>query len=698
MAESYSVKAVLSAQDSGFSSVMKGASSSLSNLKSTITSGLGFGILMGVGQQAFSAITSSMTSMFSEMSENKAAWSTFQGNMQMIGNSKSEITSIKKELQDFSNKSIYNAADMASAYSQLEAVGTKNTTALVKGFGGLAAAASDPKQAMKTLSTQATQMAAKPTVAWMDFKLMMEQTPAGVAAVAKQMGMSAQEMVGKIQDGTVATEDFFDAVAKVGTNDSFTKLATTYKTSEQAFDGLMESIQVKGEQAFNKLDSVGISAINNIISSLDKVNVDSITGNIMNMVNTVEPYWSSFSGAVGSAASACGEAFSAIGSSLGEVLSKQSTIDSFTGAVDAIAGAVEWVAGVIADNSDTIVAALPYVAGLALAFKGFQVVKTVAPFVGEFTGAIGQLASKGLGSLAAKLFGTAAAEEATGVASASSAGQVLAAAAAFLALGAGVVMIATGFYILSSAAANIADAGPVAIGVLVGMVAAVVGLAAGAAVLGPALSAGAIGFAAFGAAVLLAGAGMLLLSTASINLAAAGAPAIACMVGMVAAIALLAVGAAVLGPALIVGGAGLILFGAGLILVATAAVIAGAALNIIALALPAVVQYGASGAVAMIQLGAGLAILGSGALVAGAGCIVLGAGLAVVAVGLALVGAAVLITATGIMVLAAGALLLGTGLLVAGAAVTILSAALPATASGAMAAGSGLTMMLGVSV
>ena len=73
-------------------------------------------------------------------------------------------------------------------------------------------------------------MAAKPKVVWQDFKLMLRQTPAGVAAVAKRNGMSTSKLVSKVQDGTVKTEDFFNAIAKVGTNDTFTKLATEYKT------------------------------------------------------------------------------------------------------------------------------------------------------------------------------------------------------------------------------------------------------------------------------------------------------------------------------------------------------------------------------------------------------------------------------------------------------------------------------------
>ena len=72
-------------------------------------------------------------------------------------------------------------------------------------------------------------MAAKPTVAWEDFRFMLEQTPAGIAAVAKEMGMSAKELTALVKDGQLETEAFFDAIAKVGTNDAFTKLATEYK-------------------------------------------------------------------------------------------------------------------------------------------------------------------------------------------------------------------------------------------------------------------------------------------------------------------------------------------------------------------------------------------------------------------------------------------------------------------------------------
>lgn len=701
MAESYSVKAILSAQDSGFSAAMKSASSAAGNLKSTLTSGLGFGILMGAGQQAFSAISGGIAGMTGELSSSSAAWKTFASNMVMTGKTQGEIKSIKQELRSFAEQTIYSSSDMASTFAQLEAVGTKNTTRLVKGFGGLAAAAENPKQAMKTLSTQATQMAAKPTVAWMDFKLMLEQTPAGISAVAKEMGMTTGELVKNVQNGSIATEDFFDSISKVGTNDAFTKLATEYKTVGQAMDGLQETMANKLQPAFDALSAIGIQSISRIVDKMGEINGDVVTGKIMSMVQTVTPYWQSFSGAVKDVASACGDAFGSIGDSLGEVLKKQSTIDTFKAAISGIAGVVEHVAGIIADNSDTIVAAIPYVAGLALAFKGFKIIKTVAPFVSTFTGAISKLAANGIGGIAAKLFGISKGQEAVGKSSRQSSKKMLTSAQAFVMLGAGVLLVSSGFALLAYSAVSLANAGPVAIGVMVGLVAAVAAFGAGMTVMlnsikpGPAkLKAISIAMISMGTAVVLVATGFMMLTMSAINLAAAGPLVIGIMVGMVAAIAGLAVGASALGPSLTAGAVGFIAFGAAIALVGVGALLAATALTLIAGVLPIVVQYGATGAVAIMQLGLGMMVLAAGTAVAGAGCIILGAGLAVVAAGLVLVGAAVMIAAAGVLLLGAGALVLGAGLAIVAVSLTVVASALPLVAAGALASGVAFSTLL----
>ena len=697
MAETFSVKAILSAADKGFTSTMKSASNYVDHMKSTLSSGIGFGVMMAAGQTAFNALVNGASGLVGGMNDASAAWKTFQGNMEMNGKSASEIKDIKDELQAFAEATIYSSSDMASTFAQLEAVGTKNTTKLVKGFGGLAAAAENPTQAMKTLSQQATQMAAKPTVAWEDFKLMLEQTPAGIAAVAKEMGMSTQEMIKGVQAGTIATEDFFDAIAKVGTNESFTKLATEYKTVGQAMDGLTETAANKLQPAFDTLSAVGISAISKLVDKVGELDGEKIASKLTTGLDKIKPYWDTAVGVVSQVGAAFGDAISAISGEMSKLNGSFGSTESVEGFGDALSiagGALETFAGFLEDHADIIAVLISNLPKLLMAYMAFKAVRAVAPAVTAFGKGIMSLAGNGISGLAQKLFGVSSATKTVGMASATSGKMLLQSAASFMAFGAGIALAATGLYVLAQAAIQIANAGPLAAGVLLGMVVALGALMVVAKSVGPAMTAGAAGFVAFGAAVLLAGTGIMVLTTSAINLANAGPLAIGVMVGMVAVIALLAAGAAVLGPALTAGAVGFIAFGAAIVLVATGALIASAALAVVASVLPVVSQYGMQGAVAIAALGAGMIVFAAGAAAAGLASVVLGAGLTVVAVGLTLVGAAVLVAAAGVLVLAAGAVALGAGLTLVATSLTVAGTALPLVATGALTSAAGFAALL----
>lgn len=482
MAESYSVKAILSAQDRGFTSAFKSAMGTVSNLKSTLTSGIGFGIMAGIGQKAFGAVTSSIGGMVSELNSSSAAWKTFNGNMSMVGKGADEIASVKKELQEFAEDTIYSASDMASTYAQLSAVGIKSTNKLVKGFGGLAAAAENPKQAMKTLSQQATQMAAKPTVAWADFKLMIEQTPAGISAVAKEMGMTTTELVQNVQDGKIATEDFFDAIAKVGTNDAFTKLATEYKTVDQAMDGLTETVSNKLAPSFDVLSGRAIKSLDGIINKIGDFDGNEIAGKLTGFLDKASGYWNVLKTEALEVKIAFGDAFSAIGEDLGKItgaFGSTESISSFSSAMDSASGALKTFAGFLKEHSEIIAKVISKLPQLFVAYKGFKIVKTVAPFLGAFTSAIAGLAGAGISKIAGKLFGISKGQEAVGKSSAASSKKMLASAKAFMMLGAGVALISGGFFLLAQGAKAVADSGPLAVAVLAGMVGAVLALSFG---------------------------------------------------------------------------------------------------------------------------------------------------------------------------------------------------------------------------
>lgn len=280
MPESYSVKAVLSAADSGFTAMMNKASKVTDSFADKFKSGLGIGAGMAVANSAISTVSNGIRSMAGELSSATSTWKTFRSNMDISGKSEKQIAKVQKQLQTFAEQTIYSSSDMASTYAQLSAVGTKSTTKLVKGFGGLASAAENPAQAMKTLSQQATQMAAKPYIQWQDFKLMVEQTPAGIAAVAKQMGKSTQQLIKDVQAGTISTQEFFDAIAAAGTSEKFTKMATTYKTVGQAMDGLQETAANKLQPAFEKLSDTGVKAISAIIDKLSAIDGNALAQKI----------------------------------------------------------------------------------------------------------------------------------------------------------------------------------------------------------------------------------------------------------------------------------------------------------------------------------------------------------------------------------------------------------------------------------
>lgn len=384
--ENYKVNVTLSANDKNLSktlsSVTKQSDSFLSKLKNSAV----FGAFASVGASAMHTVTSAISGTISELSASNVAWKTFEGNMQMLGQSSGEINKTKKALQQYATQTIYSASDMSQTYSQLAAVGTKNCLQLVKGFGGLASAAENPQQAMKTLSQQGTQMAAKPMVAWQDFKLMLEQTPAGIAAVAREMGMSTSELVSAVQSGTVKTEDFFNAVEKAGNSKAFTKMATEYKSVGQAMDGLQETLANKLMPAYDKLSQIGIKALSAIIDGLDGFDANILTNGIDKVIDTFKKFSKAFANT--GAIKAFKQALSDVGGAIKNVMSQlkgSGMIEKFGQAfgqvVKFVSQAISAVSKFIGKlNGSQLTGIVGSVLGVIGGFKAFNFLKSFNPF------------------------------------------------------------------------------------------------------------------------------------------------------------------------------------------------------------------------------------------------------------------------------------------------------------------------------
>lgn len=565
MAEQFSVQATLSAIDKNFTSTMNNAAKTTQGLGGVVSKGFKFGALASAGSMAFRKIGGAVSSVMKSTMEANASWSTFSKNMQMSGMNNKQINKTKKSLQDFAAKTVYTSKDMASTYAQLYAVNNKTSAALVKGFGAVAAAAENPTQAMKTLSTQATQMAAKPTVQWMDFKLMLEQTPAGISRVAKVMGMTTSELVKNVQDGKVKTQDFFNAMQQLSKDKSLMSMAQRYKTVGEAVDGLKATLANSLGPGVQKFTDGAVKAISGIMK------VASNPKSIKTLSGWME--------SAGSALDKFGGFCEKHSESIAKLIDQLPKLAAGFG----IYKVASKFGGVMATLTTKTMAPIKGLTGLG---KAFSDTKAAGEGVGDTVAGVGEAAT-----------GTAETTATVG----KSLGQ---SALGFIGIAGAITIAAAGFYILAQAATTLAAGGPVAIGVFVGMIAAIGLLALAFAKLGPELDIATPAMLAFGATVLMVGAGVALIG-AGVYAACSGIATLAGALSTIASYGAMAGAAmAVLGAGLIVAGAGAIVAGAGITVLAVGC-IAGAA-GLVVLAAAVVVL-----AAGMVALGAATKLVAS---------------------------------------------------------------------------------------
>lgn len=680
--ENYSVTAVLSARDS-LSPKLKGVAGLLNSTGGMVKAGLGFGALSRIGGSAVASLGRNIKGLVNEINETNATWKTFTANMQMSGMGKAQINRTKKDLQNFAAKTIYSSKDMASTYAQLYAVNKKTTTGVVKGFGAVAAASENPRQAMKTLSTQATQMAAKPTVAWQDFKLMLEQSPAGLSRVAAKMGMTTKELVANVQAGKVKTEDFFKAMEKAGNDKSLLAMAQQYKTVGEAAEGLRATLATRLAPAFDVISKAGVGAISGVMATLS---------------SRLEIASNSFKG-VGTAFS---KAFSAVGKSIAKITNSKSAVDAFKKSMDGLARSAKGAAKFLEKHSDSVAYLVTHIPELVEAFIGLKIALKLA----------GKM--KALGTASETV---ASALPKAGKAAGVTSKKMLASSKAFLAMGAGVLLMASGFWVMAQAAKTLAKAGPLAVGVFAGMAVGIGLLGVGLVVLSKnmaKMSAGklnsmSIAFVAFGAAIVLCATGMLILANAAKTVSSGGGLAVGVLAGMAIAIGLLVVAFAKFGPALDAAIPAMLTFGAMVLMIgggiwlaakgiaAVVTAISGLVESVTGLigALPVAAQYG-------MQAAAGIALVGVACVAAAIGTVALG--VAMLAFGTMALGTGAMLVGAGAMALAGGVMFLMFGIMVGLAAVgvAVLSLALKAVnvsmrsiANNARASASALVTMVG---
>lgn len=731
MAETFSVKAILSAQDKGFKSVFGAATKSAKELKSTLMGGIGFGAMMAIGQKAVSVVSGSLSGLTKETINTSDAMQKLQQAMRFSGYAEDEIQRIAGAtgtLKTYADKTVFSLQDVMSTFGSLSANGVKDAEKLTESVGNAVAVFGGGAQEFSSVALAFSQAMASGALHAQDWNQIVNASPQLAGGLRKELiklnPVLGEDFKQAMEDGAITADLLGQAMNNIGMTDMAREAAQSVTTFEGAM-GNLEATVTSGMQSIydSFVKGKAVDAINQFNGKVESTFSRLQTWIPATMIR-LESYWKILKKEASQVSGAFGDAFGAIQKELGKLIPAFGSTESVNGFRDAIQGAgdaLQAFAGFLEEHADIIARVIAELPKLVVAYKGFKIAKSVAPFVGAFTSAIAGLASAVISTIAGKLFGISKGQEAVGKSSASSSKKMLASAKAFMMLGVGVALISGGFFllaqgakavadsgplavavlvgmvgaliglsmgmmkmlsamsggtkkltamstamlalggsilmisaafwVLSDAAIRVSEAGPLAIGVLVGMVAAIAGLLIVAKMVAPTLTAGTVGFVAFGAAVVLAAAGIAILTASAISLANAGPLAIGVMFGLIVAIGGLMVVAAAVAPVLTAGAVGLIAFGAAAVLVGAAVLLASAGLTLVASVLPIIAEYGLQASVAIGALGAAMTVFGAGTIVAGAGCTVLAVGL--LAVGVAVLGVTVGVVAFGVAITAA---------------------------------------------
>ena len=696
MAESFSVKAILSAQDKGFKSVFGAATKSAKELKSTLMGGIGFGAMMAIGQKAVSVVSGSLSGLTKETINTSDAMQKLQQAMRFSGYAEDEIQRIAGAtgtLKTYADKTVFSLQDVMSTFGSLSANGVKDAEKLTESVGNAVAVFGGGAQEFSSVALAFSQAMASGALHAQDWNQIVNASPQLAGGLRKELiklnPVLGEDFKQAMEDGAITADLLGQAMNNIGMTDMAREAAQSVTTFEGAMGNLEATVTSGMQSIYDSLvKGKAVDAINQFNGKVESV-FSRLQPWIPATMIRLGSYWKILKREASQVSGAFGDAFGAIRKELGKLIPAFGSTESVNGFRDAIQGAgdaLQAFAGFLEEHADIIARVIAELPKLIVAYKGFKIAKSVAPFVGAFTSAIAGLAGKGISKIAGKLFGISKGQKEVGVSSRENVKSTMESAKAFMMLGAGVALISAGFFLLSQGAKAIADSGPLAVAVLVGMVAAIAGLLIVAKMVAPTLSSGAAGFVAFGAAVLLAAAGIAVLTMSAISLANAGPLAIGVMFGLIVAIGGLMVVAAAVAPVLTAGAVGLIAFGVAAALVGAAVLLASAGLAIVASVLPIVAEYGLQASVAIGALGAAMTVFGAGTIVAGVGCTVLAVGL--LAVGVAVLGVTVGVVAFGVAMVAACV-----GVLAMAAALLAVNSSMKSIAKNAKAAQKSITSM-----
>lgn len=404
---SYTVEAVLKANDSGFSNAFKNAQKSVSGLSSMAAktgsmfkSVLGANLISSALTTGIGVVTSNIQSLSREAMSASDGLQKFESTMSFGGYDGATIKQARADVKSYADKTVYDINDVANTTAQLASNGIKNYTELTQAAGNLNAVAGGNANTFKTVGMVMTQTAGAGKLTTENWNQLADAIPGASGKLQEAMlknGAYTGNFREAMEKGEITAEEFNQAITDLGMTDVAKEAATSTATFEGAIGNLQATIVSGLLNVVDKAKPKLIELINSVTSFAGKIGdalgnldiegiISKVSSAISNAVSKVQTFWTAFSNT--GAVSAFGAAIKSIAGALGHVWDSLTTSSSLTTLASVLGNVVKWLsqaatvaAKFISSLPDgAIQAIVGSLVGLVSGFKAFNFLKSFNPF------------------------------------------------------------------------------------------------------------------------------------------------------------------------------------------------------------------------------------------------------------------------------------------------------------------------------
>ena len=377
MAESYSVKAILSAQDKNFSSIMKSCQGYANNLKTTLTGGLGFGAMAAIGGKAMSLVTNSVSDLSKETIETSDSMYKLQAAMRFSGYSEAEIQRIAGAtgtLKTYADKTVFSLQDVMSTFGSLSANGIKDADKLTEAIGNAVAVFGGGAKEYSSVALAISQAMAAGALHAQDWNQIINASPQLAGGLRKELiklnPTLGNDFKGAMEKGAITADMLGQAINNIGMTDMAKEAATSVTT----FEGAMGNLEASAVSGMMKLyDTFAkpkvIDAINGMTGKVE-AGFDKLSVGIPKAIELISPYWNVLKTDAKEVGTAFGEAAGAIIDEVQELtgaFGKKESVDNFSESMGTATGALTTFADFLKDHDKEVAKAITLVgAGLTV--------------------------------------------------------------------------------------------------------------------------------------------------------------------------------------------------------------------------------------------------------------------------------------------------------------------------------------------